>query len=243
MNLSAPASRPTSHQRPAISVKQVSGPRNHLDLLGSSPAIAAGLSCLGGLAEGEDSSEVALDLDPQIAVFGNKADHLDEGADRIERLGAGSWIAKRLIKRCNFLPVNLGEVGMDEWRGCRRDGERARELGLPRFRRLQLVLQRLDGRVVLGDEFDQLADTPFDPSELGTLRLERSILLGAKPVELAMELGAELLEERGVYEPMAKRIEPGIVTPNVCRISNTSSDKTPIVPRIAATFVSRPLAN
>ncbi len=36
---------------------------------------------------------------------------------RIERLVAGRWIAKRLIKRRNLPPLDLGEVGMDKGRG------------------------------------------------------------------------------------------------------------------------------
>ena len=71
------------------------------------------------------------------------------------------------------------------------------QLGLPAFEKPQLVLQRLDRGVVVGDELDQLAGPALDAGQVRFLTVEGRILLAAQPVYLAVELLAELLEQVG----------------------------------------------
>ena len=90
---------------------------------------------------------------------------------------------------------------MDQGRRRRRDRKLPLELGLPGLEKPQLLLQRLDRGVIIGDELDQLAGPALDAGQVRFLTVEGRILFAAQPVHLAVELLAELLEQVGGHQP------------------------------------------
>jgi hypothetical protein len=84
----------------------------------------------------------------------------------------------------DLLPVDLGQVRVDQ--GCRRrrDPKRPLELGLPGLEELQFVLQRLDRCIVIGDELDQLAGPALYARQIRFLALRERF-----PVRFIESLG------------------------------------------------------
>jgi hypothetical protein len=91
------------------------------------------------------------------AALPHEANLLDQRADRVEGFVARTGVIKRLVERRNLLPIDLGEVRVDEWRRRGRDRERLLKLFLTRLQRPQLRFQGLDRRIVLRDELHELA--------------------------------------------------------------------------------------
>ncbi|KIU47351.1 hypothetical protein QU41_19750 [Bradyrhizobium elkanii] len=96
--------------------------------------------------------------------------------------------------------------------------------------RLQLFLTTLQddhllietiGSAALQDEVQERIEFPVYPFDLGFGRIDRGSALHAEPVHLAGELVAELLEQLGVHQVMAQRVEDArlkLIAPDVFAI-------------------------
>jgi len=89
-------------------------PRDHLDLLGKSPAPTTGLCRRRRLAEREDAAELALDLHTELAVLVYEPDRMDKRAGGVKGFVARRGIAERLVEWSDLLTITLREIGMQE---------------------------------------------------------------------------------------------------------------------------------
>ncbi len=137
--------------------------------------------------------EFADGLDDIAVAPGRDADFVDEVPECFRRRGARVVGSKRFMQLRHVLAVDLRGVRVDG------DGSRGRrlrlcgQLGLPRFERGELALQRR--RECSG--FDRLDDGPdlaLDLLEFPAPGIGVRAVLGGKPVELAVELRDELLD-------------------------------------------------
>jgi len=120
--------------------RRLRAPRNHLGLLRKSAAFSAGLCRVRGVAKRENSTEFALDLDARRAVLRHEPDCVNERADGVEGFGARGGMVEGFVKRGDPLPVDLGEVRVEQRLRQRPGGKLLLECRLSHLRRPQLLL-------------------------------------------------------------------------------------------------------
>ncbi|MGC2413664.1 MAG: hypothetical protein WA459_13345 [Stellaceae bacterium] len=143
----------------------VAGPRNHLDLL-SEPGSRKVAGLLAARGKSKDAGKLALQLDPQLAIIGHEPDLIDQRADELEGFGPCRRILQCLVQSVDALPINLGEVGAGQRRWRIDCGKILLQCQLARLQRHQLLLQRANRNVIVGDQLDDPSDAALDTIKL-----------------------------------------------------------------------------
>ena len=112
---------------------------------------------LAFLGNAEDGGQLARKVDTQLSPLGRQHQRIDERADHLHRLRALFSISKRLLQRRDLLPVELGEVGVEQGLRFRRSRDLPLQLLLALLERDELVFEA-PGRHAFGDRLDDAAD-------------------------------------------------------------------------------------
>ena len=103
---------------------------------------------------------------------------------------------------------------MDQGRRRRCLGQPFAQLDLALLQGPELILECPDGSVVIHDQLDQTRDPAVDPRQLVPPCLDRCCLIHPQPIDLAMELLAEGLEQirrhEAVLQPVQDRRLQGV---------------------------------
>ena len=124
------------------------------------------------LRQRQNASEIALEVDRQLALLGRQDDCVDQCPKNLRRLRLAAVAGQRCVQLANPAVIDLGHIGMEE----RRWAVGLRQLGL---RRLLSLLQGLhvpdDGLAVavVQERFQELLQLSLDPGELRALAGER----------------------------------------------------------------------